>query len=363
VSDERIWSEEPEDAEVIDGKEALPPDPAGTQPKVDRDALLPARLEEVEDPPLFRPPTPLPEPVAAADAPSPYEPGVEPPHAAKFQFILGALLAIGVVGLAALGVVLANNASKGSEPAWSAWKPSEKGIEGAAQIAEHVAPQYKLRDGKQMVAIKASALEAEETPLRVALRARSEEGGEITMPEGEGVLYQFCGLGTKCTIRGEPSEERALLLRREALEVALYSFRYLDVDQVVMFMPPMFIPVKAEGQKKAETIPVENQAMHFRRSDFEFALQAPLGRTLPPPTPAVQRVRKAPEAPLVENLAGPRSFTYSLVAGNLADEAFLVLEKLNQRESLIRQQELELERQKAAAAAEGGPAVEGTGSQ
>ena len=38
---------------------------------------------------------------------------------------------------------------------------------------------------------------------------------------------------------GEPSAERLRLLRREALELALYTFRYVDgTDSVVAFLPP-----------------------------------------------------------------------------------------------------------------------------
>ena len=71
------------------------------------------------------------------------------------------------------------------------------------------------------------------------MRKSAEEGGAIQVHDEKGVLYQMCGLGVNCQIdSGKPSNERMLLLRREGLELALYSFRYLkDVKQVVVLIP------------------------------------------------------------------------------------------------------------------------------
>ncbi len=78
----------------------IPPEPAGTQPKVDVSSLLPARIER--DPDAHEPLADLLPERVEHDAPVVAGPPAEPPHAAKFQFILGALIAIGV----ALGVAL-----------------------------------------------------------------------------------------------------------------------------------------------------------------------------------------------------------------------------------------------------------------
>ena len=58
------------------------------------------------------------------------------------------------------------------------------------------------------------------------------QGGNIDFINGNGLMYTLNGLGPKGSVRGgKPSEERHLLLRREALELALYTFRYInDVD-------------------------------------------------------------------------------------------------------------------------------------
>ena len=55
-------------------------------------------------------------------------------------------------------------------------------------------------------------------------------------------MYILCGAGgpPNCTINaGKPTEERAEVLRREALELALYTFRYVDhTDSVLISFPP-----------------------------------------------------------------------------------------------------------------------------
>ena len=54
-------------------------------------------------------------------------------------------------------------------------------------------------------------------------------------------MYTLNGLGKNGSIPGgSRRSERRLLLRREALELALYTFRYAeDVDMVVTLLPPL----------------------------------------------------------------------------------------------------------------------------
>jgi hypothetical protein len=108
--------------------------------------------------------------------------------------------------------------------------------------------------------------------------------------DGEGLLYVLNGLGPEGALPGKPSEARGSLLRREALELALYTFRYLeDVTMVAVLMPaPQQPKPKKNGdaaQAATETPP--RQAVFFRPGDVLPQLQAPLNRTLPskPPRP------------------------------------------------------------------------------
>jgi hypothetical protein len=337
-------------------------DPVGARPKVDRDKILPPRLEDVEEPEPFRPPAPLPvedEPVAG---------GREAPHAAKFQFILGALLAVALVGLATLGYLAADGATKADKPPWSAWQPSEDGLEGARQIADHVAARYKGSNGKQLTLVTADPFEVEldgdKIPMRVAVRERKEEGGEVNVVDGDTLLYRVCGLAARCGMGGVPSQDRALLLRRQALEIALYSFRYLDdIDQVVLFMPPAYADGRDDKTKKKVRFRLDNQSLRFDRKNLEALLELPLGRVLPGPPPPVRKAMKAPEAPLVATASEAGLFTYSMVPANGEQEVFLVLEQLTNREAVLRQQENRLEAEKLAAEGAGGEPVEPLGAE
>ena len=63
--------------------------------------------------------------------------------------------------------------------------------------------------------------------------------GEISVLDDAGVLYRLDGLGPNGSILGgQPSRTRLKFVQREALELALYTFRYLpDVKQVVTLLP------------------------------------------------------------------------------------------------------------------------------
>jgi hypothetical protein len=103
----------------------------------------------------------------------------------------------------------------------------------------------------------------------LARSATSQVGGGIEKlePAENSIFYVFCGSGQRCSIPGQPTPERALLLRRESLELALYTFKYMnDVDSVITIMPPV-------GNI--------NTAGYFKRSAVGGLLEKPLFETLP----------------------------------------------------------------------------------
>ena len=58
-------------------------------------------------------------------------------------------------------------------------------------------------------------------------------------PADATIAYVFCGTADKCGLSQVGSQETVPLLRREALELALYTFKYsTDVDSVVSLLPP-----------------------------------------------------------------------------------------------------------------------------
>jgi hypothetical protein len=322
-----------------------PPDPAGTQPKYDPESLLPrskvvaatATGGALWDPSATRPHDPAADAEADVagedeerDAPEPetVAAAVAAPrvsrYSPRFQFAFGALLAIGAAGIVLLVALLIDHNHKThpraipAGPAWSRWQPSPNGADGPTQISEHVGREYRLPDGKQLVAVSGGPLQIAGLPVTVALRESAAQGGDIKLIDGTGVLYRMCGLGPKCAIsEGRASTKRHLLLRREALELALYSFRYLNVDEAVVFLPP----------RKGED---PTQAVYFRRSDADLrnAVARPLNATLVQETPSVNGVTRSPDAQLVNTITTPKLFTFSFTQANQDARAFLVLDPL-----------------------------------
>jgi hypothetical protein len=315
-----------------------PPDPAGTQPKWDPEELLPRRGADPRPASgaLWDPYAPEGdtektgaghdhEDAGVAVAAAVHQPKSSK-YAARFQFALGALLAVGLAAVALLVAVLVGTSSDDNKlpaqsgPRWSIWHPVAGGDDGPTQIANHVGHEYRLPDDKQLVLVTGGPLEVEvasgvSVPLTVAMRSTS---GDIKLFNGSGVLYRMCGLGPKCSIsEGKPSVQRHLLLRREALELALYSFRYLPVDEAVVFLPP----------KKGDD---PSQALFFRRSDGDVrnAVVRPLSATLTSNTPSISRVAQSPDAQLVQDITIAKLFHFSLTPANQEARAFLVLDPL-----------------------------------
>jgi hypothetical protein len=197
------------------------------------------------------------------------------------RFMLGYLVVVVLFG-AALGVLALMTQTDTSPTApgnWSAWSPQDGGFQSAREIAQHVSTKYKGTSGEQLAAITASPGEVQGIPVRyVAIRAgqraRLQQGDVNVLDPGETVLYTFCGLGGKrnCALPGNPTAERSLLLRREALELSLYTFKHMsDVQTVISLLPP-------PSQDTA-------LAVFLQRKHVEDALAKPLARTLPQPAP------------------------------------------------------------------------------
>jgi hypothetical protein len=326
-----------------------PWDPAGTQPKHDPESLLP----EAEEPLL--PPDAeivesdafdeddddgdmLPERHRGAGAPAVAAAGHRhSSYSARFQFLTGALVAVGIAAIVGIVVAIVGIPPKHEGPAWSSWKPTAGGLQGAGEIASHVAGAYRDR-GKQLIRVDANDISYKGIPLLVALRKSAEEGGAIQVHPEKGVLYQMCGLGVNCQIdSGKPSPERMLLLRRAGLELALYSFRYLkDVKQVVVLIPAT--------PGKAQTI-----ALYFSRGELQPELNRPLTASLLPKAPTTKTVTLSPDARLVDQTTNP--YLFSLMGSSFNDRGYLVLDPYSAAADAKLQKRLKEQQKQAAEAA------------
>ena len=73
-------------------------------------------------------------------------------------------------------------------------------------------------------------------------------GRRLVVQPGETALFSFCGLAGEqnCSLPGQPTPERLMLLRREAVELSYYTFKLLpEIETVVSLLPP--VP-RGEGQ-------------------------------------------------------------------------------------------------------------------
>jgi hypothetical protein len=202
------------------------------------------------------------------------------PNVPRHRFGIAYLVLAAIVGAAVgLLIVLAAGGARHSV-AWSAWKPSDSGVRRLNQISKFVESEYALPSGRRLVLVLSTPPEVQSQGQPVALRAigvstglPGETAADASFYDASTAwAYDLCGLGTNCAVsEGRPSVARFDLLRREALELALYTFKYeSSVDTVLAFLPPTVSPVS-------------NTAVFFRRQDLAQALKEPLARTLKPP--------------------------------------------------------------------------------
>ena len=234
-----------------------------------------------------------------------------PPYQSRFQLLFGVLLGVGMAAIVATVVVVAGGRKPPDQAAanWANWRPSSSdGLGAVNQIAEHVGQRYTLPSGNQLVGVRGGSLELAGLPVTVAL----QESGNVKILDEKGVLFNFCGLGQNCAIKeGKPTVARSLVLRREALELSLYTFRYIkNVNQVVVILPPR------KGQKPGF-------AMFFRRGDVGASLDRPLAATLPGNPPVPPDVPKAQQA-FIDHLTSANLFAFTPQEGGDA-HVYLVL--------------------------------------
>ncbi len=92
------------------------------------------------------------------------------------------------------------------------------------------------------------------------------------------------------------------MLRRQALELSLYTFKYVDdVDSVLVFMP---LTTKGES----------NGSIFLRRDELEIELQRPIQQLLPSQVPTVGNLGDAELGDIIR-LTEPRIYGYQFNAG------------------------------------------------
>ncbi len=226
----------------------------------------------------------------------------------RFRWAIAGLIVIGFCSLGA-ALVLSGSSARAVRggSAWSAWSPPDQGLAGAQDIADYIAPYYRATPATQLAVVTAVNLNDPSNPLEVVVPAAGTPDSLAPLPATSTILYNLCGVGSQdCAIGvGKASTNRLLLLRREALELALYTFKYLSgIQTVVAILPPGHTVQGCTGicpQPHAKTTTTSvDIALAFDRAELQPWLGAPLRDTLPetlPPT--VSQMSSAPEAELV----------------------------------------------------------------
>jgi hypothetical protein len=228
----------------------------------------------------------------------------------RFLAIYAGLAVVAVAAAASFAVLVAKP-SHHTSTAWSLWKPTTGTTEAmSAQIAQHVAHKYRVSaGGSQLVAIIPSKPTVTSGTTNIAIKAIAIRGAAKS-PNGIEVLgsnktemFNFCGLGLHCSIvGGKATTLRGRLIRREALELALYTFKYVPgIDSIIAFMPP------APG-KNASAV------LFLQKDGFKDALSRPLVQTLKLTEPPLPTQPDTAEGTTIDALTLPSLFSYELQA-------------------------------------------------
>ena len=266
------------------------------------------------------------------------------PHSGRFRTVTALLVALAIGAIVvAVSVAVGGRQSAPAGAKWSQWKPPDGGTQGAQDIASFVAPFYRIDSVNQLALVTVVNLESAAAAsaqaqasangtassgtasgLQVAVRP-SPTSSQVSLLSGNTIAYNLCGIGGKdCAIGvGKPSTNRLLLLRREALELALYTFKYISGTQnVVAILPPGHTeqqqgatlskkpPSSAKTQPASKPVDI---AVLFERQELSPLLKHPLSEILPeqvPPT--VAEMAKAPEAGLVDQVTARGLFSEQL---------------------------------------------------
>jgi hypothetical protein len=233
-------------------------------------------------------------------------------HAKKFGLIYLVLIAAG--GLAVgLGIKLAADGAPAQPPPWSAFKPTATDVQAVSQIADYVQGQYKQANGKALTEVRGGPLVMGSQAVDLAVR-KDAVSTTVSSVAGLTAEYNMCGNANSCSVPKGVSPQRAgVLTRREAYQLAMLTFKYVDtVSNVVVLMPPLVKSTKA-------------RAIFIRRSDVQRDLGA---RTLTLPGQATRiNLVSQREAEMIAKRTDP--FIYSWIVADVGSQPTLVINPIS----------------------------------
>jgi hypothetical protein len=254
------------------------------------------------------------QPLAVAAAPGASESGRGSTRTTQFGFRFAfAYLALALVAGTAIGltVVLADRPAEQKGLVWSAWQPTGRQTSYAEQIADQVARGYRLPTGSQLAIVIAGPPALGGVPVQaVAIHHESPVPNVLSQDEvidtGNTVMYTLCGLGAQCSAPdGNNTVERLQVLQREALELSLYSFKYVEgAESTIVLLPPDL------GESAEDPADDVLRALFFEAKDFRRELARPLRQTLLSRNPPQGAELDPREGLIVDRLTDPNLFEY-----------------------------------------------------
>lgn len=219
-----------------------------------------------------------------------------PRHFRLAYAVLALVFWVSVAGFVLL--LTRGHAHAATKANWSAWKPSDAGLLGAREIGHTVAARYKTATGDELAAVQEHLPEVQGLHLETIGVRRLLQTGQIDPYIGlfatdQTLIYAFCGLGANCAIGGATAPSQ--LVRREALELSLYAFKYLrGVNQVVSLVQT----TKTSG----------TSAIFLRKDQLTAELAKPLRDTLPLAVPPRDGGTDSREGPTIDQLTLQNTF-------------------------------------------------------
>jgi hypothetical protein len=221
------------------------------------------------------------------------------------RFMLGYLLIVLFFGalLVAFAVVWSQRSGDGNDTAttWSFFKPTaDSEALRIRQIATFVGARYLTDDGQQIVRVLGGPPAVQDAPV-THFMVRDGSSQE-TIGAEKAIMFILCGAGSDCALPlAASSTAHERLVRREALELTLYTMQYNDVDPVAVLLPP-----DPQGNP--------GDAILFRRKDLEGLLDRPLSKTLPTGKAPNALGMEDLEVATVDYLTLTRSFDYEFLS-------------------------------------------------
>jgi hypothetical protein len=213
--------------------------------------------------------------------------------------LLGAAVGTGI----GIFIVLLREPAPQPAPPWSSWRPVASTVDTqVVEIANHVGPAYRLPSGNQLASVRIGNPGGENLrAIGIPTTSQPQTLGDFQLfDRSSSVIYVLCGTGKDCKINeGKATKARGTVLRREALELALYTLQYAEpIDNVLVFFPP------SAGQKTL------TWTLFFHRSELESRLENPLRKTLPQAQPPLPGKIRAAEKQTVDQLTKRILFRY-----------------------------------------------------